>query len=91
MGKKLIFKRIRGRIIPILQSGNVSRPVSGVKDAGEVMANVESIRKKRELMRAGDYSRIDKKRGFLVGGHEYGSWFASGRIKDALKKLRKKK
>lgn len=65
MSKKLIFKRVRGRIIPILQKGNVSGPVPGVKDIGEVAANVESIRKKRELTRAGDYSRIDRKRGFL--------------------------
>jgi len=89
MSKKLIFKRIRGRIVPILKSGNVDRPVTGIKDASEVMANVESIRKKRELMRAGDYSRIDRKRGYLVDGHEFGSWYASRSIKDALKKLKK--
>jgi hypothetical protein len=60
--------------------------VTNIKDVSEVMANVESIRKKRELMRAGDYSRIDRKRGYLVDGHEFGSWYASKRNSGKVKK-----
>lgn len=84
MGKKLIFKKIRGRIIPILSDSNVSKPLKGRLMADSLsesydegikslmQKSIEHTRKIRDSFKMGDYSYVRSNKSLMEGLAEDG-------------------
>jgi len=99
MGKKLIFRRIGGRIVPILKSGNVDqilKPKGMFEDITKT--SIENTRKLRESFKKGDYSKLRENEQLQqslaldkeVGEKPFKNKWSGDKIAEMIRRLKKK-
>ncbi len=87
-GAKIVFRRIRGRIIPIRSKGNVRTPLKLSENQREMISNAQTLRKSRRFGPKGSKAALKGREQILKSEKTFRKSIAKN-ISSLLKKRKK--